>query len=179
MKRLLAVLLALSLFASCGTLVVFATSPDDITTTPEDIVQPGDDAAPYAAGSSTRTIYINNVAYTATFGVGGSVSNGGHSGFTTKARAIRYHYDLSVCYSTVSTGKETYSGGYRCYDGGEPDAIQGVLVGVSGTTYSDSVYYGGTDTATEILTINATGMLITVDQDNSTNPYSFTASIAR
>lgn len=179
MKRLLAVLLALSLFASCGTLFVFATTSDEITTTPEDIVQPDDDVAPYAAGSSTQTIYINDVAYTATFGVGGSVSNGGHSGFTTKARAIRYHYNLSVCYSTVSTGKETYSGGYRRYDGDEPDKVQGVLVRVSGTTYSGSVCYGGTDTATEILTIKATGKLITVDQDNSTNPYSFTASIAR
>lgn len=171
MKRLLAVLLALSLFASCGTLFAFATSPDDITTTPEDMVQPGDDAAPCGQGYSQQKIYINNVEYTATFSLAGDVTKGGYSVFDTDACCIRYHYTVTVCFKTVGTGQETYSGGYRVHEGTEDNNY----TGVEGATKSYYVTYRGTNTATAINSIRATGKIITVDQNGTTHSYNFSA----
>ena len=120
-------------------------------------------------GYDTQTIYINNTPYTATLYLAGNVTDGGYSVFSTAAKCTRYHYTVTVVFSTQGTGQETYSGGAKTYRGDD-------RLGVTGMTDSNRVTYRGSDTATSIKHIAATGRITTINQDGTTQSYTFSAA---
>lgn len=158
MKRLIAVLITFAMLLSCICFSAFAVSPGNVT--------------PLSMGATTRTIYINGVAYTASFGLEGTVSTGVRSVFRTNARAVRAHKAVNVLFSTAGTGQEAYSGGATTFNG-TYDSNLHCYVGVTGTTRSSDVKYGGTDTATGIKSCNSTGILTTVNQDGTAQSFNF------
>lgn len=125
-------------------------------------------------GAASKTIVINGVNYTATLYLNGSLTTGVRSVFYTSARCIRTHYNVSVCFNTQGTGHETYTGGYRFYQG-IYDQTLSRYVGLTGTTYSGYVTYQGNDIPTSLHSFGGTGKLVTVDQDGTTHSYNFAA----
>ena len=115
-------------------------------------------------GYDTQTIYINGNPYSATLYLAGNVTQGGYSVFTTEANSIRQHFAVTVVFSTQGTGQETYSGGAKTV---------GAMAGPSNSGY---VTYRGKDTATGIKHIAATGKLTTVNQNGTSQSYSFSAA---
>ena len=126
-------------------------------------------------GYDTQTIYINGNPYSATFYLAGNVTTGGYSVFDTQARSIRYHQTVTVIFFTQGTGQETYSGGSKT-SLGEYDSSLLRYVGHEKVSQSNFVKYGGTNTATGIKKISATGRLTTVNQNGTSQSYSFSAS---
>ena len=131
---------------------------------------------PLGNGYTSGQIYINGGYYPATFSVAGSVSGGGRSAFISNGRCIRLHKKVNVTFSTASTTQEVYSGGNVDYKGPQDPNLNGMHVGVSGTTYSGAVQYGGMDTPTGIKYISATITVTMVDQDGTTRSSNFSAS---
>ena len=121
-------------------------------------------------GYDTQTIWINNRSYDATLYLEGNVSTGGRSVFRTNARSIRYHYNVTVIFFTQGTGQETYSGGATTKRGDDGLGV------TTWETYSGYVTYAGSDKATGIKKIAATGKLTTINQNGTSQSYSFSAS---
>ena len=126
-------------------------------------------------GYDTQKVKINGISHDATFYLAGNVTTGGYSVFDTKARCVRYHQTVTVIFSTQGTGQETYSGGSKT-SLGEYDSSLLRYVGHEKDSQSNFVKYGGTNTATGIKKISATGRLTTVNQDGTSQSYSFSAS---
>ena len=121
-------------------------------------------------GYTEHTIYINGFSYTASLSLAGNASIGGYSVFSTAAKSVREHYTVYVAFFTQGTGYEYYSGGSATHYGDDDK-------GVTGTSYSGYVTYGGTDVATGIKSINATGKLTTYNNDGSSQSYDFSAAM--
>ena len=155
MKKFIVILLSLMILASLLIPVLAYEETNSVTRA--------------GLGYDTQTIYINNIPYTATFYLAGNASTGGYSVFDTQARSIRYHQTVTVIFYTQGTGQETYSGGNTTYKGTND-------LGVTGITQSRYVRYAGSDVATGIKTIAATGKLTTINQNGTSQTYSFSAA---
>ena len=154
MKKFIVILLSLMILASLLIPVLAYEETNSVTRA--------------GLGYDTQTIYINNIPYTATFYLAGNASTGGYSVFDTQARSIRYHQTVTVTFYTQGTGQETYSGGNTTYKGTHD-------LGVTGITQSRYVRYAGSDVATGIKKIAATGKLTTINQNGTSQTYSFSA----
>lgn len=154
MKKLVAVLLSAVLVLSTCCLPASAG-------TEKELLRSG--------GYTAHTIYINGHSYTASLSLAGNVSIGGYSVFTTAAKSVREHYTVHVAFFTQGTGYESYSGGSDTHYGDDDK-------GVTGTSYSGYVTYGGTDVATGIKSINATGKLTTYNSDGTSQSVNFSAA---
>ena len=120
-------------------------------------------------GYDTQKVKINGISHDATLYLAGNVTIGGYSVFDTTARSIRYHQTVNVIFFTQGTGQETYFGGNATFKG--PNDL-----GLTGVTKSGCVRYIGSDVATGIKKIAATGKLTTINQDGTSQTYSFSAA---
>lgn len=122
-------------------------------------------AQPMSSGLGYQTgyVWLNGKRYDATFTLGGSLSQGGCSIFTTDAYCERVHYGVTVSFDTEGAGYQVYTGEtYR----------------VMKTKTSTSLYtkYRGGDTPIGIHSISG-NLTAWVTNDNGTVvPYEFTAS---
>ena len=155
MKKFIVILLSLMILASLLIPVLAYEETSSVTRA--------------GTGYDTQTIYINDTPYTATFYLAGNVTTGGYSVFDTQARSIRYHQTVNVIFFTQGTGQETYFGGNATFKGKND-------LGVTGPTNSGHVRYIGSDVATGIKKIAATGKLTTINQDGTSQTYSFSAA---
>ena len=155
MKKFIVILLSLMILASLLIPVLAYEETNGVTRV--------------GTGYDTQTIKINNRTYSATLYLAGTVSSGGYSVFDTKAKSVRSHNTVTVLFSTQGTGQETYSGGSKTYRGDDK-------LGVTGITESNRVTYRGSDTATSIKHITATGRITTINQDGTTQSYTFSAA---
>ena len=155
MKKFIVILLSLMILASLLIPVLAYEETNSVTRA--------------GTGYDTQTIYINDTPYPATLYLAGNVTEGGYSVFRTDARSVRYHQTVTVIFYTRGTGQETYSGGSKTYRGDDK-------LGVTGMTDSNRVTYRGSDAATSIKHIAATGRITTINQDGTTQSYTFSAA---
>ena len=156
MKKFIVILLSLMILASLLIPVLAYEETNGVTRA--------------GTGYDTQTIYINGDPYDATLYLEGNVSTGGRSVFRTTARSIRYHYNVTVVFFTEGTGHETYSGGATTKRGDDGLGVTTLK------TFSGYVTYAGSDKATGIKKIAATGKLTTINQNGTSQSYSFSAS---
>ena len=129
---------------------------------------------PLSNGIENGTVTINGKDYSATFSLTGS-TNGCYSKFATVARCIRDHHTVYVTFITDTGGYQRFSGGEKSYKGTYDNSLK-MYVGLTGTTQSNSVKYGGLDEAVGIMGVSATLTATTISQQGVASTFNFSTS---
>lgn len=114
-------------------------------------------------GYQTGIVKVNGKPYKATFTLGGSLSTGYRSIFTTDAYCERVHYGVTVSFDTEGSGYQVYTG-------------ETCRVMTSKTSYSLYTKYRGGDTPIGIHHLSGNLTARVTNNNGTVVPYEFTAS---